>query len=285
MIESLTAWDKVLLARHAQRPHALDYVRRLCTNFFELRGDRTYADDQAIVAGVGQTPFGSVVVLGHQKGSNLRENVRHNFGMPHPEGFRKAMRVMRYAEKFDMPLICFLDTPGAQPSVEAEERGQSQAIAQSLLAMAGLEVPIVAVVIGEGSSGGALGLGVADRVLMLEHAIYAVASPEASAAILWRDAAKAPEAARAMKITAEDLLEFGIIEEIIPEPCGGAHTDPAGVVGATTDAIFHHLHELHCLDRQQLVWRRYAKYRAIGRFHRSQELLLECMQLQTPVYG
>ena len=273
--DSLTPWDKVQLARHPQRPHTLDYVRYLCSNFFELRGDRCYADDRAIVGGVGQTPLGSVVVVGHQKGRTLKENVHHNFGMPHPEGFRKAQRLMRYAEKFGMPLICLLDTPGAQPSLQAEERGQAQAIAQSLLAMASLEVPIVAVVIGEGSSGGALALGIADRLLMLEHAIYAVASPEASAAILWRDAAKACEAACTMKITAQDLLEFGVIDEIIPEPAGGAHADPEATITATVAGIFHHLAELQSQERQQLVWDRYAKYRAIGQFRRAQELLLE----------
>ena len=272
---TFTPWEKVQLARHPQRPRTQDYIHWLCTDFFELRGDRCFADDRAIVGGVGQTALGPVVVLGHQKGRNTRENVRHNFGMPHPEGFRKAQRLMRHAKKFDMPLICFLDTPGAQPSMAAEERGQAQAIAQSLLDMAGLDVPIVGVVIGEGSSGGALAIGIVDRLLMLEHSVYAVASPEASASILWRDANRAHEAAAMMKITAQDLLAFGIADEIVPEPAGGAQTDAETTIARTVGLILDHLRDLYRLDREELVRSRYSKYRAIGQFHGSQELLLQ----------
>jgi acetyl-CoA carboxylase carboxyl transferase subunit alpha len=265
----------VQLARHPQRPHAQEYIRRLCTNFFELRGDRCFADDRAIIGGIGQTALGAVVMLGHQKGRNTRENLQYNFGMPHPEGFRKAQRLMSHAKKFDMPLICFLDTPGAQPSMAAEERGQAQAIAQSLLDMAGLDVPIIGVVIGEGSSGGALAIGIVDRLLMLEHAIYTVASPEASASILWRDASRAPEAAAMMKITAQDLLAFGIADAIIPEPAGGAHSDRETTIATTIAMILRHLAELSQLDRAELMRSRYRKYRAVGAVDRSQELLLE----------
>lgn len=275
MTELLTAWDKVQIARHSQRPHTLDYIRRLCCSFFEFHGDRHFGDDAAIVAGVGQTSHGAVALIGHQKGRNTRENIQRNFGMPRPEGFRKAQRVMHHAQKFGMPLICFLDTPGAQPSMEAEERGQAQAIAQSLIDMAGLEVPIISVVIGEGSSGGALAIGMADCILMLEHAIYAVASPEASASILWRDASKACEAAQLMKITAQDLLELGVIEAIIPEPPGGAHTDTEQAISSTIAAIACHMAALQQQDRGQLVWNRYRKYRAIGQFTQAQEHLLE----------
>lgn len=265
MTTLLTAWDKVQLARHPHRPHTLAYIRRLCGTFFELRGDRVFADDPAIIGGVGQTAHGPVAIVGHQKGSSTKELVRHNFGMPHPEGYRKAQRVMRHAEKFGMPLVCFLDTPGAQPSREAEERGQSQAIAQSLVTMAALTVPILAIVIGEGNSGGALAIGLADRVLMLEHAVYAVASPEASAAILWRDSSKVREAAQAMKLTAQDLLEFGIIDEILPEPEGGAHTNADMTLTTTIAAVWRHLMALQAEDSRQLVRQRYARYRAIGR--------------------
>ena len=264
---ALTAWDKVRLARHLQRPHALDYIRQLCSDFFELRGDRTFADDPALIAGVGRTASGAVVVLGQQKGSDTRENVRRNFGMSSPEGYRKALRMMRHAEKFGMPLICLIDTPGARPDAQAEERGQGQAIAQNLLTMASLPVPIVATVIGEGGSGGALGIGLADRLLMLEHTIYSVASPEASAAILWRDASKAPEAAAAMKITAQDLHALRIVDEVIPEPGDGAHTNPQLAVSATVAAILRCLEDLRGLDRRRLIDDRYAKYRSIGSFY------------------
>lgn len=264
---TLTSWDKVQLARHRHRPHTQDYIQRLCHDFFELRGDRRWSDDQAIVGGVGRTDQGSVVIIGHQKGHTTRESLQHNFGMPFPEGYEKSLRLLRHAEKFGLPVLCFIDTPGAQPTVEAEERGQAHAIARNLLAMAQLKVPIVATVIGEGGSGGALALGLADRLLMLEHAVYTVASPEASAAILWRDSSKAPQAAEAMKITAQDLHAMGIIDEIVPEPRGGAHQDPEGTVGATLEAVLRHLAELRAESPQRLLRDRYQKYRTIGCFY------------------
>lgn len=267
----LTPWDKVQIARHGQRPHTLDYVRALCEDFFELHGDRRRADDQALVCGVGRFEQQSVVVIGHQKGNDTKENVRRNFGMAHPEGYRKALRMMQHAEKFGLPIITLIDTAGAHPSLAAEERGQAQAIAENLLVMADLKVPIVAAVIGEGGSGGALAIGVADRLLMLEHSIYSVASPEASAAILWRDSRKASEAAQAMKITAQDLLGFGIVEEVVPEPEGGAHLEPATAIADLSAAIRRHLAELTALDTATLLQRRYAKFRAIGRFRTAQE--------------
>ncbi|MBA3947459.1 MAG: acetyl-CoA carboxylase carboxyltransferase subunit alpha [Herpetosiphonaceae bacterium] len=263
---SLAAWDKVQLARHRYRPHTLDYIHRLCSDFIELRGDRSFGDDQALLGGVGRTALGSVVVMGHQKGRDTRENVRHNFGMPHPEGYRKALRLMRHAEKFAMPLICFIDTPGAQPDLEAEARGQAQAIADCLLTLARLRVPIIAIVIGEGGSGGALAIGLGDRVLMLEHAIYSVAAPEASAAILWHDAGQAAEAAHMMKITAQDLSALGVIDEIVPEPSDGAHTDPEQMITTTLEAVMRNLHDLRCRDPQHLLWERYARYRTISCF-------------------
>lgn len=275
-IVGLTPWEKVQLARHPQRPHSMEIIRRLCRSFFELRGDRAFGDDRALIGGVGATPYGSIVVLGHQKGHNTKENLRHNFGMPHPEGYRKALRLMRHAEKFGFPLVCLIDTPGAHPSLQAEERGQAQAIAQNLLAMAGLHAPSVAVVTGEGSSGGALAIGMTDRVLMLEHAVYAVASPEASASILWHDASQASEAARIMKITAQDVHAMGVCDEIIPEPPGGAHTDPQQTINAIVEAIMRHLADLRGRDHYQLLHERYNKYRQIGRF-------LEREQLPMPI--
>ncbi len=268
----LTPWDKVQIARHSQRPHTLDYVRVLCDDFFELHGDRRQSDDEALVCGVGRFENQSVVIIGHQKGNDTKENVRRNFGMPHPEGYRKAMRVMRHAEKFALPIICLIDTPGAHPSLAAEERGQAQAIAQNLVVMADLKVPIVAAVIGEGGSGGALAIGVADRLLMLEHAVYSVASPEASAAILWRDSSKASEAARAMKITAQDLHGFGIVDEVVPEPEGGAHLDAATALADLSAAIRRHLAELLQLDLPALLEQRYNKYRVIGQYRTVQEV-------------
>src|ERR687886_782233 len=233
----LEPWDHVQLARHPQRPHTIDYIRGLCEEFVELRGDRHYGDDAAIVAGLARFERRTVALLGHQKGSNTKENLRHNFGSPHPEGYRKALRLMRHAEKFGFPLLCFIDTPGASPNMESEERGQGWAIAENLLVMADLRVPIVATVIGEGGSGGALAIGVSDRLLMLEHSVYSVASPEGTAAILWRDASKAPDAARAMRITAQDLLALQIVDAVVAEPEDGAHTDADATVAAIGAAI------------------------------------------------
>lgn len=266
----VTAWDRVKLARNPKRPHTLDYLHDLLQDFVELHGDRSFGDDQALIGGIGRFDGQTVMVLGHQKGSDTRENLKRNFGMARPEGYRKAERLMRHAEKFRMPLLTFIDTSGADPTLGSEERGQAIAIAESLATMAGLRVPIVATVIGEGGSGGALAIGVADRVLMLENAIYSVASPEGSASILWKDAAKAPEAAERMRITAPDLLEFGIIDAIVTEP-EPAHEQPKAVIQATGDAIRRHLRDLlatyplhddEALDR--LVTARYHRFRTIG---------------------
>lgn len=270
----LTPWEHVQLARHPQRPHTLDYVRGLCDEFVELRGDRRFGDDAAMVAGLARFGDRTVAVLGHQKGSNTKENIRYNFGSPHPEGYRKALRVMLHAEKFGFPLLCFIDTPGASPNMESEERGQGWAIAENLLVMARLKTPIIAVVIGEGGSGGALAIGVADRLLMLEHAIYSAASPEASAAILWRDASKAPDAAKAMKITAGDLKILGVADDVIAETPGGAHLDAPQTITNVGAAIDCHLNELATLDSAELLRRRYDKYRAIGVFQESQSATL-----------
>jgi acetyl-CoA carboxylase carboxyl transferase subunit alpha len=265
---NLTAWDRVRLARHPDRPHTLDYIGELMTDFVELHGDRTFGDDHALIGGLANFAGRTVMVLGHQKGRDTKENIFRHFGMARPEGYRKAERLMRHAEKFGMPVITFIDTPGAEPGIGSEERGQSTAIAESLLAMAGLRSTIVAVVIGEGGSGGALAIGVADRVLMLENAIYSVASPEASATILWKDAAKAADAARSMRITALDLYGFGMIDEIIPEE-HPAHERPREVIAATGSAVRRHLGDLHAQAQQEngldeLVQHRYEKFRRIG---------------------
>jgi acetyl-CoA carboxylase carboxyl transferase subunit alpha len=274
MTTALTPWDKVQLARNPQRPHTLDYVRGLCEDFVELHGDRRYGDDSAMVGGVARFDGRTVMVIGHQKGRDARENVKRNWGMPKPEGYRKALRLFQHAEKFGFPLICFIDTPGADPGIESEERGQGNAIAENILMMAGLRTPIIATVIGEGGSGGALAIGVADRLIMLEHSIYSVASPEGTAAILWRDSAKAPDAARAMKITAQDLLALEVIDAIVPEPEGGAHTDAEAMIAAAGDAIRQQLADLVRLDMPALLDCRYAKYRAIGRYQERQSQVL-----------
>jgi acetyl-CoA carboxylase carboxyl transferase subunit alpha len=266
----LTPWDIVQIARHPQRPHTLDYIRGMCDDFVELRGDRRFGDDRALISGVARFNGRTVVVIGHQKGSNTKENIMHNFGSPMPEGYRKSLRLMQHAEKFNLPILVLIDTSGAHPSTEAEERGIAEAIAENLLVMAGLKVPIIATVIGEGGSGGALAVGVADRLLMLEYAIYSVASPEASAAILWRDASKAPDAAKAMKITAKDLQQLGIADEIIPEVPGGAHLDTATTVRRVRAAIQGHLDELLSLPIDELRRRRYDKYRSIGALQQAQ---------------
>lgn len=270
----LTPWDRVQRARHPQRPHTLDYVFALCEDFVELHGDRRFGDDAAIVGGMATFGGRTVMLLGHQKGNDTRENMKRNFGMPHPEGYRKAQRLMFQAEKFGIPLICFVDTPGANPNKESEERGQANAIAECILTMTALRTPIVAAVIGEGGSGGALAISVADRILMQENAIYSVASPEAAASILWHDASRAPDASSALKLTAQDLLALGIIEEVIPEPPGGAHTDAQATITALGARIAAHLDELCALDLATLLERRYAKYRAIGRYQEAGEMLL-----------
>ena len=265
-----TAWERVKLARHPERPHALDYLAELTTDLVELHGDRAFGDDRALVGGLACFDGRTVMVLGHQKGENTKENIARNFGMARPEGYRKAERLLRQAEKFGFPVVTFIDTPGAEPGIGSEERGQATAIAESLLRMAGLAVPSVAVVIGEGGSGGALAIGVADRILMLENAIYAVASPEACAAILWKDAGRAPEAAETMRITADELHRFGVIDEVVPEPTP-AHEQPKAAIRATGEALRRHLRELLAdfpPDDPGAVERlrdaRYARFRRIG---------------------
>ena len=263
---SLTPWQKTLVARHPARPYTLDYIGALMTEFVELHGDRKFAEDSAVVAGLARFRGRPVVIVGHQKGRDTKEKVRRNFGMPRPEGFRKALRVMQLAEKFERPILSFVDTAGAYPGIDAEERGQAEAIAVNLKAMAGFRVPIIVVVTGEGGSGGALALSVGVRVLMLVHAIYSVISPEGCAAILWKDASRKKEAAEAMRITAGDLKEFDIIDEIIPEPPGGAHADPASAAAAVGEAIERHLREVADLTPEERRERRYRKFRAMGRF-------------------
>jgi acetyl-CoA carboxylase carboxyl transferase subunit alpha len=260
----LSPWDKVQISRHVQRPRTLDYVRVLCEDFFEFHGDRRFADDAAIVAGVGRIDGQSVVIIGHQKGRDTRENMRRNFGMPKPEGYRKAMRLFHHAEKFALPIICLIDTPGADPSMESESRGQGNAIAENILIMAQLRTPIVSLVIGEGGSGGALAIGVTDRILMLEHSVYSVAAPEASAAILWRDSSKAPDAAKTMRITAQDLKDMDIIDTIISEPEGGAHNDADATIRRAGVTIMQNIATLNALPTSVLLDQRYQKYRVMG---------------------
>ena len=268
------SWHAVELARHQDRPYSLDYLNRLCDDFVELHGDRAEGDDPAIVAGIGSFRGQSVAFVGHQKGRDLKERTYRNFGMPRPEGYRKAMRVFELAGRLGFPVVTLIDTPGAYPGVGAEQRGQSGAIARSQLMLMSLPVPVVACVIGEGSSGGALAIGVADRLIMLEHSIYSVASPEGTAAILWRDSAKAPDAAKAMKITAQDLLALHVIDAIVPEPEGGAHTDVETIIAAAGDVIRCQLVDLLQLDLPTLLDQRYAKYRAIGHYQERQSQIL-----------
>jgi acetyl-CoA carboxylase carboxyl transferase subunit alpha len=266
---NLTPMQRVQVARSPRRPFTLDYVRHIFTDWTELHGDRAYRDDEAIVGGFARLDGESVMLIGHQRGRDTKENLARNFGMPHPEGYRKALRLMKLAEKFEVPVLTFIDTPGAWPGLGAEERGQSEAIARNLVEMAGLTVPVVATVIGEGGSGGALALGVADRVLMLENAVYSVISVEGCAAILWKDA-KNPEirarAADALKITAPDLFELRVIDEIVPEPPGGAHADHEAAARALKDALARHLDELRKLRPEKLVRRRREKFLRMGRF-------------------
>ena len=260
----LSAWQRTQVARHLQRPSTLDYIGRLCDSFIELHGDRAFADDHAIVGGLARFNGRPIVVIGHQKGKTLKERMYRNFGMPNPEGYRKALRLMRLAEKFGRPVLTFIDTPGAYPGIGAEERGQAEAIGRNLLVMASLQVPIVTVVIGEGGSGGALAIGVADRLLMLQHAVYSVISSEGCAAILWNDQSKATDAAEALNMTADDLQKLGITDQVIPEPLGGAHRDPMLSCDTVKKAIEAHLSELLELSTEDLLKRRYDKYRRIG---------------------
>jgi acetyl-CoA carboxylase carboxyl transferase subunit alpha len=260
----LTPWQRTQLARHPQRPSTLDYISDLCREFLEFHGDRSFGDDRAIVGGFARFNGRSVMIIGHQKGKTLKERMQRNFGMPNPEGYRKALRLMRMAEKFNRPIMTFIDTPGAYPGIGAEERGQAEAIARNLFVMSRLTVPIISIVIGEGGSGGALALGVSDRVLMLEHSIYSVISPEGCAAILWDDPAKVQDAATALKMTAQDLLKLGVIDEVIPEPLGGAHREPKAVSDRVAKAFTSHLSQLDELPTNQLLTQREQKYRKMG---------------------
>jgi acetyl-CoA carboxylase carboxyl transferase subunit alpha len=260
----LTAWQRTQLARHPQRPSTLDYIGEIFRDFLELHGDRSFGDDRAIVGGFARFNDRSVMVIGHQKGKTLKERMQRNFGMPNPEGYRKALRLMKMAEKFGRPIITFIDTPGAYPGIGAEERGQAEAIARNLFVMSRLSVPIISVVIGEGGSGGALALGVSDRVLMLEHGVYSVISPEGCAAILWDDPTKVPDAATALKMTAQDLLKLGIVDDVIPEPLGGAHREPRAVTDRVAKSLTNHLFPLIECPTSQLLVLRDQKYRRIG---------------------
>ena len=263
---NLKAWQRVQIARHPQRPYTLDYINMMMVDFIELHGDRVFGDDKAVVTGFAKLGGEKICVVGHQKGRDIKENLLRNFGCAHPEGYRKTLRIMKLAEKFQIPILSFIDTPGAYPGVGAEERGQAQAIAENLRDMASLGVPIVVIVIGEGGSGGALGIGVGDRILLLENAYYSVISPEGCAAILWKDSSKATEAAEALKLTAKDLLELGIIDEIIAEPLGGAHRDYAVAATNLKEAINRHLNELKQISKEKLSKLRYEKFRKIGVF-------------------
>ena len=263
IFSNLTPWQRVNLARHPKRPLAMDYISQL-EGFTELHGDRAFRDDPAIVAGFAYLGGNPIFVIGEQKGRDTKDNLYRNFGMPHPEGYRKAQRIMRLADKFRYPVVTFVDTPGAYPGIGAEERGQSEAIATSLRMLAGLPVPIVVNITGEGGSGGALAIGLGDHIVMLQHAVYSVASPEPAAAILWRDASKAEEAAARLRLTSDDLFEFGIVDEVISEPLGGAHRDAGGVIRAVLAADRRALDGLMALSPEELVDRRYEKYRRIG---------------------
>lgn len=262
----LTTWQRVQVARHRDRPYTNDYIKLMCDDYFEMRGDRRYGDDRAIQGGLASIDGKTVVILGHQKGRDLKEKTECSFGLTHPEGCRKALRMMREAERFHLPIITLIDTQGASPGLEDEQRGISQAIAENLLVMPRLRTPFLSVVIGEGGSGGALAFGVADRILMLENAIYMVASPEAAASILWRDSSFAAHAAEAMKITAPELLGLGLIEQVVPEPLGGAHRNHLEMASTLKATILEHLAELARFPLDVLLQKRYQRYRAIGLF-------------------
>jgi len=264
--DNLTPMQRVMVARHPRRPYTLDYLSTIFTDFIELHGDRLYMDDPAIVGGWARLGGTSVMVIGHQKGRDTRENIKRNFGMPHPEGYRKALRLMQLAARFGAPIITLIDTPGAYPGLGAEERGQSEALARNILEMSLLPVPIVAVVVGEGGSGGALALGVADRILMFENSVYSVISPEGCAAILWKDASQRERAAEALKLTAEDLQRLKVIDETIAEPVGGAHVDPDATGEALRAALLRNLAELRKIRPEKLVKRRAEKFAAMGDF-------------------
>ncbi len=263
---NLTPWQRIKLARHPNRPYTLDYVEALFHDFIELHGDRRFSDDPAMIGGPAFFDNQPVMIIGQQKGRDTKENILRNFGMPQPEGYRKALRLMKIADKFKIPVICFIDTPGAYPGIGAEERGQAEAIAYNLQEMESLEVPTLGIVIGEGGSGGALGIGVCNQIMMLENAYYSVISPEGAAAILWRDAAKAPEAAEALKITAQHLLELGVIDKVIAEPLGGAHQNITDTANHIHEAISQFLQEFGSLSPEDLIRQRYEKFRKMGQF-------------------
>jgi len=262
--DNLTAWQKVQIARHPQRPYTLDYISMIMSDFVELHGDRGFADDKALVGGFAKLNGQKIMVMGHQKGRDTKESLKRNFGCAHPEGYRKALRLMQLAEKFSLPVVIFIDTPGAYPGIGAEERGQAQAIAYNLREMVNIAVPIISMIIGEGGSGGALGVGIADKVGVLANSYYSVISPEGCAAILWKEGSKAPDAAEVLKLTAQDLLKMGIIDEIIPEPLGGAHRDQQNMALILKEAINKDLKELKALSKQELLEKRYKKFRSIG---------------------
>lgn len=264
--EHLSAWDHVTLARHPKRPKARDYIDYIFDSFIELHGDRLYADDEAIIGGIAKLGNKVITVIAHQKGNTTAENIKCNFGMPHPEGYRKVLRLMKQAEKFNRPVITFIDTPGAYPGAEAEERGQGHAIAQCLKEMSSLKVPTLSIVIGEGGSGGALALGVSDQIWMLQYAIYSILSPEGFASILYKDGSRAKEAAEVMKLTAQDYLEMGMIEKVIKEPVGGAHQFPQYVFDELKTDLEDYLSQVKKVSTKQLLAKRYRKYRSIGKY-------------------
>jgi len=266
IFESLTPWQRVQIARHPKRPYTLDYINTIMTDFMEIHGDRLFADDKALITGFAKINGREILVLGHQKGRDTKENLMRNFGSAHPEGYRKAIRAMKLAEKFALPVIAFVDTPGAYPGIGAEERGQSEAIAYNLREMSKLKTPVIVIVIGEGGSGGALGIGVGDKVLVLENAYYSVISPEGCAAILWKDRAKASEAAAVLKLTGSDLMELGVIDEVIKEPLGGAHRGAQETAKNIKEAILRNLKELSELTPEELTKQRYKKFRKMGVF-------------------
>ena len=266
IFSKLSAWQIAQVARHPMRPYTADYLKILAPDFQELHGDRMFADDPAIIGGIGRIDSRAVMFIGHQKGRDTKERVRRNYGMPKPEGYRKAQRLMKMAEKFSIPIVTFIDTPGAYPGVGAEERGQSEAIAYSLFLMARLKTPIISVVIGEGGSGGALAIGVCDRLMMLQYSIYSVISPEGCASILWKSPEKAEDAAEAMRITADSLSEFGLVDEILPEPLGAAHRDPAATAEVIRNALLQSIDKLEKLDPDQLLADRQKRLASIGQF-------------------
>jgi len=264
--DNLTAWQRVQIARHPKRPYTMDYIEMMMTNFVEIHGDRHFGDDKAIVAGLAKLDGENLVVIGHQKGKDTKENLMRNFGSAHPEGYRKALRVIRLAEKFELPIVVFIDTPGAYPGIGAEERGQAEAIAYNLREMSVIRTPIIVFVIGEGGSGGALGIGVGDRIFVLENAYYSVISPEGCAAILWKERSRSPDAASALKLTAKELLELGLIDGIIKEPLGGAHRNPHETAENIKAAIKREIASLKGVSKDKIVESRYAKFRSIGIF-------------------